>query len=146
MFFARSYRLRHLPLRLATGAYILNAGLGKRELPDETAAYMQASAGKVAPFVKDWEPAKFGKTLSKAEITVGGLLLAPFVPSGIAGAALGAFSGGLLTMYMRSPQLHEPGSPRPTQEGGAIAKDSWMFGIALSLLVDSCTGRRKRHA
>lgn len=142
---ARSYRLRHLPMRLATGAYILNAGLGKRKLPDEVAAGMQAGATKVAPFVKDWSPAQFRSALSKTEMTVGSLLLAPFVPSGVAGAALAGFSGGLLTMYMRTPEMHEPGSPRPTQQGSAVAKDSWMFGIALSLLIDSCSGRRARR-
>lgn len=145
MFKARSYKLRHLPLRLATGAYILNAGIGKRSLPDEVAAGMQAGAATVVPLVKDWAPGTFGKALSKTEITVGSLLLAPFVPSGLAGAALAAFSGGLLTMYWRNPEMHEPGSPRPTQKGSAVAKDVWMFGIGTSLMIDACLMRRRRR-
>jgi hypothetical protein len=142
---ARSYKLRHVPLRLATGAYILNAGLGKRSLPDEAAAGMQAGAATVVPLVKDWEPSVFGKALSTTEITVGSLLLAPFVPSGLAGAVLASFSGGLLRMYWRNPAMHEPGSPRPTQQGSAVAKDVWMFGIGTSLLIDACLTRRTRH-
>lgn len=145
MFKARSYKLRHVPLRLATGAYILNAGIGKRSLPDEAAAGMQAGAATVVPIVKDWTPATFGKALSTTEITVGSALLAPFVPSGLAGAALAAFSGGLLTMYARNPEMHEPHSLRPTQKGTAIAKDVWMFGIGTSLLIDTCLSRRKRR-
>jgi hypothetical protein len=145
VFTARSYKLRHVPLRLATGAYILNAGLGKRSLTEDAAAGLQAGAARVVPAVKDWPPATFGKTLSKTEMTVGGLLLAPFVPSGLAGAALAGFSGGLLTMYWRNPELHEPGSPRPTQKGSAIAKDVWMFGIGTSLLIDACLMRRRRR-
>ncbi len=145
MFKARSYKLRHVPLRLATGAYILNAGLGKRSLPDEAAAGMQAGAATVVPLVKDWTPAAFGKALSKTEITVGSLLLAPFVPAGLAGAALAGFSGGLLTMYWRNAEMHEPGSPRPTQQGSAVAKDVWMFGIGTSLLIDASLMRRHRR-
>lgn len=141
---SRSYRLRHLPLRLATGAFILNAGITKRSLPDEAAAQLQAGATAVAPFVQSWSPATFRTALSTAEITLGSALLAPFVPAGAAGAGLAAFSGGLLTMYRRTPSMHEPGSMRPTQAGTAVAKDSWMFGIALSLLIDSCLRRRRR--
>lgn len=141
MLISRSYRLRHLPLRLATGAYILNAGLGKRHASDEVVDHLQSSAAKVIPAVKGWDKAAFRTAISTTEMTVGGLLLAPFVSSRLAGAALGAFSGGLLTMYLRTPELRLEGSVRPSPAGSAIAKDSWMFGIALNLLID---GRRRR--
>jgi hypothetical protein len=39
-------RLSHIPLRLTTGAFILNAGLGKRDLDKDSAAGMQAMAAR----------------------------------------------------------------------------------------------------
>ncbi|MFZ2172860.1 MAG: hypothetical protein WAW17_02275 [Rhodococcus sp. (in: high G+C Gram-positive bacteria)] len=134
-------RASHLPLRLTTGAFILNAGLGKRALPPEAAAALQNMAANVAPVVRTVRPETFGKTLSAAETALGATLLAPFVPSALAGAALVAFSGGLLTMYWKTPGMHENGSIRPTQDGTAVAKDVWMLGIGAALLVDEL-GRR----
>jgi hypothetical protein len=32
--------------------------------------------------------------------------------------------------------MREEGSLRPTQQGMSIAKDVWMFGIGLTLLID----------
>lgn len=142
MLISRSYRLRHLPLRLATGAYILNSGINKRGLSGESAEQLQSGAAKVAPFVKEWEPEKFGRVLSSTEITLGSALLAPCISSRLVGAGLAAFSTGLLTMYVRTPEMREPGSLRPSQQGSSIAKDSWMLGIGLSLLIDSCRRRK----
>jgi hypothetical protein len=61
-------------------------------------------------------------------------LLAPVVPGALAGAALTGFSGSLLTMYLRTPALHKPGSVWPTQVGTGISKDVWMLGIGLGLM------------
>jgi len=63
--------------------------------------------------------------LAASEIALGTALLAPVVPSALAGAALTGFSGSLLTMY------HEPGSVWPTQTGTGVSKDVWMLGIGL---------------
>ena len=67
-------------------------------------------------------------------------VLTPIVPSRLAGAALTAFSGGLLGMYARTPELRQPGSIWPSQKGTAVSKDAWLFGIGLSLLA---SGRRR---
>jgi len=135
-------KLSHIPLRLSTGAFILNAGIGKMELDPETAAGMQAMASQVFPQVKNLDPVKFGKLLSYGEMTVGSTLLAPFIPSRIAGLALACFSGSLLAMYLKTPGMTQPDGIRPTQEGTAVAKDVWMLGIALALLLDSGSKRR----
>ena len=135
-------RPAHVPLRLATGAFILNSGIGKRQLPPEAAAGLQSMAAAAVPQVKTMTPSAFGKTLSTAEIALGAALLAPFVPSALAGAALTAFGAAMLTMYLRTPGLHEPGSIRPTQAGTAVAKDVWMVGAGLSLLIDGMTPAR----
>ena len=89
------------------------------------------------PFLGKLKPTTFLRMLSVAEITTGAGLLAPFVPERAAGAALTAFSGGLVTMYLRTPALHRPGSVWPTPGGIAVSKDVWMLGIGASLLLDS---------
>ncbi|MFX1758853.1 hypothetical protein [Rhodococcus sp. As11] len=136
-------RVSHLPLRLTTGAFILNSGLGKRALSSEAAAGLQGMAANAVPAVRTMRPETFGKTVSAAETTLGLALLAPFVPSALAGAALAAFSGGLLTMYWKTPGMHKHGSIRPTQDGTAVAKDVWMLGIGVALVTDALDlGRR----
>ncbi|NKX53175.1 hypothetical protein [Arthrobacter mobilis] len=137
-------KLSHIPLRLSSGAFILNAGVGKLELDKDSAAGMQAMTARVFPQVKEMDPEKFGKYLSYAEMALGGLVLAPFVPSRVAGLALAGFSGSLLSMYLKTPGMTQSDGIRPTQEGTAVAKDVWLLGIALALLLDS--GRRKKSA
>ena len=130
------FRISHIPLRLATGAFILNSGLGKTALDEGSAAYLQAMASRAFPQISQLEPQQFGKALAACEITLGSALLAPFVPSRVAALGLLAFSGGMMTMYLRTPELTMEDGIRPTQDGVATAKDSWMLGIALSLLLD----------
>jgi hypothetical protein len=129
-------KLSHIPLRLATGAFILNAGYSKRNLDKDSAARMQGMGAKVYPQLARMEPETFGKLLSYAEMTLGATLLAPFVPSRLAGLGLGLFSGSLLTMYRRIPEMTLEDGIRPSQQGTVLAKDVWMFGIALALILD----------
>ena len=138
-------RLSHVPLRLATGAFILNAGLGKRDLPEEAAAGMQSMAATAVPQVEQVPPATFGKALAYGEIALGAALLTPFVSPVVAGAGLTVFAGSLLRMYARTPGMTEEGSIRPTQQGTPIAKDVWLLGAGMALLVDGVLdgGRRK---
>jgi hypothetical protein len=123
-----------IPPRIATGAFILNSGLGKRHADEATAAGLHGFAAGTYPVLKKIPPTTFAKLLSTAEITLGAALLIPLVPTAVAGAALTSFSGGLLGLYLRTPGMTKPGSVAPTQEGLPIAKDVWMFGIGLGLL------------
>jgi hypothetical protein len=133
--------------RIATGAFILNSGLGKRGADEGTAAGLHGFASGTYPFLKNVPPATFAKALSTAEITVGALLLTPFVPTAVAGAALTGFSGGLLGLYLRTPGMTKPGkSVAPTQEGLPIAKDVWMLGIGIGLLTRGLLDRQARKA
>jgi uncharacterized membrane protein YphA (DoxX/SURF4 family) len=134
---SRRIRLRHVPGRLATGAFILNAGLSKRQPDDATAAMLHGMAAGTYPFLKPIPPRRFVNLLSAGEITLGAVLLLPVVPTALAGAALVAFSAGLLGMYVRTPGMREEGSVRPTQQGTIIAKDVWMLGIGLGLVIDA---------
>lgn len=136
-------KLRHLPPRLAAGAYILNSGLGKRGLDEESAAGLQAMGANAYPQLKEMSPQDFGKLLSTGEIALGAALLAPIVPSWLAGLGLTAFSGSLLRMYLNTPGLTEEDGVRPTNDGVPIAKDVFLLGIGLGLLVDAMTSRKK---
>jgi len=129
-------RLSHVPLRLATGAFILNSGYAKRGLDAESAAGMQGMAASVVPQAGKMPPEQFGKVLSTGEMALGAALLLPFVSPLKAGLALTAFSGGLLAMYTKTPGMTESDGIRPTQDGTAIAKDVWMLGTGLALVLD----------
>jgi hypothetical protein len=129
-------RLYHIPLRLTTGAFILNAGWGKRKLDKDSAAGLQAMAARVIPPVNRIDPEKFGKIISYAEMTLGAALLTPFLPSRLAGIGLGIFSGSLLTMYLQTPGMTLQDGIRPSPQGTVLAKDIWMLGIAAALVLD----------
>jgi uncharacterized membrane protein YphA (DoxX/SURF4 family) len=124
-----------LPLRLATGAFLVNSGVTKWRGDLEEAKQVHAFAAGAYPELGDLPADRFLRLLATAEIALGAALLTPAVSSRLAGAGLTAFSGGLLGLYWRTPSLHEDGSPRPTKQGIAIAKDSWMFAIGLALLL-----------
>lgn len=133
--------ISNLALRLVSGAFILNTGIGKLNLTPEQAAGLQSSAQRVIPQLEALEPVQFGNYLSFSEIALGALVLTPFVPSRLAGLALGAFSTGLLATYLKTPGMTEPDSIRPTPAGTAMAKDFWLAGIAAALIFN-----RKRPA
>lgn len=130
------FRPSHVPLRLTTGAFILNSGLGKTGLDEGTASYLQAMASKAFPQLGQLDAQQFGKALAASEIAIGSALLAPFIPSKLAGLGLLAFSAGMMTLYFRTPELTEEDGIRPTQDGTSVAKDIWMVGIALALILD----------
>jgi hypothetical protein len=134
-------KISHLPLRLATGGFILNSGLSKMDAPDEVAQGVHGFAPSAYPELKRLPPEKFVRLLSAGEIAVGAALLTPFVPATIAGAALTAFSAGLVGLYFKVPGMHQEGNLKPTHDGTAIAKDVWLLGIGLSLLLDGLTDR-----
>jgi hypothetical protein len=133
--------LRNVPTRVASGAYILHSGLSKWNGTEEQAKALHALASGAYPVLGKVEPATFLKVLAGAEIGIGAALLTPFVGNRLAGAALTAFSGSLIGMYLRTPALHEPGSVWPTRAGTAISKDVWMVGIGVGLLADGSRGK-----
>jgi uncharacterized membrane protein YphA (DoxX/SURF4 family) len=131
-----------VPPRLATGAFILHAGLEKWRGTPETAAGVHGMAAGAFPFLRDIPPEKFLRILAAAEIATGTALLTPFVPNRLAGAGLTAFSASLLTMYWRTPALRKSGSIWPTPAGIAVSKDVWMLGIGLGLVAAGVSGPR----
>jgi uncharacterized membrane protein YphA (DoxX/SURF4 family) len=134
-------KARHLPQRIATGAFILNSGIGKLSADEETAAQIHGFASGAYPFLSKLKPKDFVRLLAVSEITLGSALLLPVIPSAVAGAGLAAFSGGLLGLYARTPGMRRENSPLPTQQGIPLAKDAWMMGIGLGLVIDDLTDR-----
>ena len=134
-------KARHLPQRIATGAFILNSGVGKLSADEEAAAQLHGFAVGAYPFLAKIKPKDFVRLLGASEIALGSALLLPIIPSAVAGAGLAAFSGGLLGLYARTPGMRKENSPFPTQQGIALAKDAWMMGIGLGLVIDDLTDR-----
>ncbi|MDX3324383.1 MULTISPECIES: hypothetical protein [Streptomyces] len=129
-----AYEPRDVAPRLATGAFILNSGLSKLKADEATAQGLHGMACTAYPFLEKLGAGRFTRLLACTEIAVGGALLAPFVPTRVAGLALTGFSGGLVGLYLRVPGMRQEGSLRPTQDGIALAKDTWMLGIGLGFL------------
>ncbi|MGD0448740.1 MAG: hypothetical protein ABSB36_09035 [Candidatus Dormibacteria bacterium] len=137
-------KVRSIPGRLATGAFILNSGIGKWNLPAERATALHGMAAGAFPVLSKLPATTFAKLLSASEVACGAVLLSPFVRDRSAGAALTAFSGGLLTMYWRTPALRKAGSIWPTPAGLPVSKDVWMLGIGLGLIAGDCGCGRSR--
>jgi hypothetical protein len=130
-------KARDVPGRVAAGGYILHAGLDKWHADEAHAKGLHKAASRAFPVLERIPPERFTRLLAASEIAIGPALLIPIVPSVVAGAALTGFSGSLLTMYLRTPALHKPGSVWPTQAGTAVSKDVWMLGIGLGLVAGS---------
>ncbi|MCW2522946.1 MAG: hypothetical protein JWO63_1281 [Frankiales bacterium] len=137
-------RLRRAPGRIATGAFILNSGLSKLKGDEQTAQALHGMAAGAYPGLAAIEPKKFLKLLALGEVALGGALLTPMVPAGVAGAGLAGFSGSMLGMWWKTPGMHPPGDPRPTQAGTAVAKDVWMLAIGIGLVVDALLSRESK--
>ena len=137
-------KFSHIPLRVATGAFILHAGLDKWKGDEITAKAIHGMASGAYPVVESIPAPRFLKLLAAGEIATGVALLTPMVSAAKAGAALTGFSGTLLGLYAKTPGMRKPGSIWPTQQGTAVSKDIWMFGIGLALLADALPTRHKK--
>ncbi|MFC4564344.1 hypothetical protein ACFO4E_20980 [Nocardiopsis mangrovi] len=137
----RCVRTRHLPVRIATGAFILGTGLDKKAADDEAAQQLHGFAASAYPVVNKVDPRTFTRLVAAGEITLGTALLLPVVPTLLAGVGLTAFSAGLLGLYLRIPGMRREGSLLPTEQGLSVAQDVWLLGAGLSLVVDAVTDR-----
>ena len=138
-------KLWHVPVRLATGAIILNQGLLKLKADDDTAKWLHGQAVHAFPQFAEMEPKEFVQLLSAGEIALGTALLGiGLVPSGLAGLALGVFGGSLTRLYLKAPGTRREGTIAPSQQGVGLAKDSWMLAIGLALVLDSLFGSGRR--
>ena len=122
-------------LRGVSGAYLLQSGYGKKDLPTEAAEGLKQFAATGVPQFQEWDADAFGKFVAYSEMGIGAALLTPFVPKRLAGLALGAFSAGLLAMYFRNPQMTQEDGIRPSEAGTGLSKDAFLAAIAAALVV-----------
>jgi hypothetical protein len=141
-------KLWHVPVRLATGAIIVDQGLQKLGADEDTAKWLHGQAVQAFPQFAGMDPKDFVQLLSASEIALGAALLGiGFVPSGLAGLGLSAFAGSLTRLYLTAPGTRREGTvAAPSQQGVGLAKDSWMLAIGVALVLDSVlgSGRRRR--
>ena len=139
-------KLWHVPVRLATGAIILDQGLLKLDADEDTAKWLHGQAAVAFPQLAEMEPKEFVQLLSTAEIALGEALLGiGFVPSGLAGLALGVFGGSLTRLYLKAPGTRREGTIAPSQQGIVLAKDSWMLAIGTALVLDALFGSGRKR-
>ncbi|MGW4028634.1 hypothetical protein ACWEFL_04815 [Streptomyces sp. NPDC004838] len=136
------YSARQMPLRLTAGAFFLHSGLSKRGADQATAEGLQQFAAATYPFLAGLDAQRFARLLSKGEIAIATALLLPVVPAAVAGALLTAFAAGTLGLYLRTPGMRQEGSLRPTEQGLPLAKDAWLLGIGVSLVIEGVTEHR----
>jgi uncharacterized membrane protein YphA (DoxX/SURF4 family) len=138
-------KLRHLPVRLGAGAYILSSGVDKLGADEQAAAGYHGMAAGAYPFLQDVDPKTFTKALAATEIGLGAALLVPVLPRVAVATGFTAFSAGLVGMYWRTPALRRGANdPRPSPDGIGVAKDVIMLGAAASYLVDALTSSAKK--
>jgi len=139
-------KLWHVPVRLATGAIILDQGLLKLKADEDTVKWLHGQAAQAFPQLADMEPKDFVQLLSASEIALGVALLGiGFVPSSLAGLALGALGGSLTRLYLKTPGTRREGSVAPSQQGVGLAKDSWMLAIGAALVLDAVFGSSRKR-
>jgi hypothetical protein len=139
-------KLWHVPVRLATGAIILDQGLSKLNADDDTAKWLHGQAVQAFPQFQDMDPKDFMQLLSACEIALGTALLGiGLVPSSLAGIGLGAFGGSLTRLYLKAPGTRREGSIAPSQKGIGLAKDSWMLAIGAALVLDALFGSSRKR-
>jgi hypothetical protein len=138
------FRLWHVPVRLVTGAFILNSGLNKLKADDEEMhKALHGMASTAYPPLEGMDARTFTRLVGVGETALGASLLAPFVGPWLAGLGLTGFAGGLLGLYFRIPGMTVDGI-RPSQQGTALAKDSWMAAMGMALIIDAMTHPMRR--
>jgi uncharacterized membrane protein YphA (DoxX/SURF4 family) len=134
-----SANLRRAPLRLSTGAFVINSGIGTFNADDDTTKRLQTNAARLVPQVEKMDPRTFAKLLAAGEVTLGTALVLPIVPAAVAGLGLSAFAASLLATQRPTNGQHADGQNEPPAQATATATDAWMLGAGLSLLLDALT-------
>jgi hypothetical protein len=49
----------------------------------------------------------------------------------------------LVQLYLKTPGMRQSGSIRPTQEGIGLAKDVWLLGAGMTLVLDGWPKRAR---
>ena len=65
------FKVRHIPTRVATGAFILSSGLAKRQADEETATQLHGLTAGTYPLATKLSPPAFIRFVSTGEIALG---------------------------------------------------------------------------
>lgn len=132
-----SAKARRAPLRIVSGAFLLQAGVGKLKADQATAEQLHGMATGTYGFLGNLDPKTFTKALAIGETALGSAILLPIVPPAAAAVGIMGFSGALLNLWWNTEGMHQPGRPLPTPQGTGVAKDIWLFGMGAGLLTDA---------
>jgi ElaB/YqjD/DUF883 family membrane-anchored ribosome-binding protein len=124
---AISADLRRAPLRLTTGALVINSGISQFNADAEASAKLHQTASKYVPQLERLDPQVFSKMVAAGQLTVGAALLVPIVPSVAAGLGLSLLGGSLAATKWRTDGMQTP------------TEDVLLAGSGVSLLLDSLT-------
>lgn len=133
-------------LRGISGAYFLNSGVGKLNMPTEAASGLQQFAATGIPQVSDVDADTFAKVVSWSEIGVGASLLTPVVSNRLAGLGLGAITAGFLSIYFRNDQMTEKDGVRPSEAGTGLSKDFFIAAVAGALVTAPKKAKKEKSA
>ncbi len=134
-----SANLRRAPLRLTTGAFVVNSGITTFNADIEATKRLQTYAARLVPQVERMDSRTFAKLMAAGEVTLGTALILPVVPAAVAGLGLSAFAASLLAAQRPTNGQHTDGASEPHTQATANATDAWMLGAGLSLLLDALT-------
>jgi hypothetical protein len=134
-----SANLRRAPLRLTTGAFVLNSGISTFNGDGAKTSRLQTSAARLVPQVERMDPRTFTKVVGVGEVTLGAALMLPVVPAAVAGLGLSAFAASLLASQRPVNGQHADTSDEPATQPVPEATEAWMLGAGVSLLLDALT-------
>ena len=137
-------KLRNVPTRLATGAYILHAGWGKWHGNEEQAAGAQGMASGAFPMFNTMNATDFLKMLSVGEMAVGAALLAPVVPPRDRRGSVDRLRGSAGDHVPAHRQLAQARQHLADSARHRVSKDVWMLAIGLGLILDEIRSRTDR--
>jgi hypothetical protein len=139
-----SANVRRAPLRLTTGAFVLNSGVTRFNADEQTSKRLQQTAAQWLPQVNRMDSRTFAKTVAAGEVALGTALMLPVVPAAIAGLGITAFAASLLAARGSAAGQHVGPTGVPTESTTpepAVPKatEAWMLGSGVSLLLDALT-------
>ena len=134
-----SASVRRAPLRLSTGAFVVNSGIAAFSADNETTKRLQTTAARLMPQVEKMDPRTFAKVLGAGEVTLGAALILPVVPAAVAGLGLSAFAASLLATQRPTNGQHADATSQPATPAVPNATEAWMLGAGVSLLLDALT-------
>jgi hypothetical protein len=134
-----------LPLRLVSGAGMVDPGLGNRNADETIAKQLHGFATGAYPVPATVDRPRSPGALSAGEVTLGALLLSPPVPAAVAETGLLGYAAALLGLHARTPGMRRPNTLHHTPDAVSLAKDSWLRAIGAALVLGARSWRPKRR-